>query len=113
MKERFNQLHEFNAFLERNGIVLNNSGGKIKVSPDGLLLQSSTVAQIVKASFARDQEHDIAGSYVEFAERKVLPAFAHIPEGERKREHLRDGFEANNADKIFESTFTSQINRPQ
>ena len=34
-------------------------------------------------------------------------------EGERKREHLREGFEANNADKIFESTFTSQINRPQ
>jgi hypothetical protein len=113
LKEGFNQLHEFNAFLERNGIVLNNSGGKIKVSPDGLLLQSSTVAQIVKASFAGDQEHDIAGSYVEFAERKVLPEFAHIPEGERKREHLREGFEANNADKIFESTFTSQINRPQ
>ncbi|MGB4725591.1 MAG: DUF1338 domain-containing protein, partial [Sediminibacterium sp.] len=79
LKEGFNQLHEFNAFLERNGIVLNNSGGKIKVSPDGLLLQSSTVAQIVKASFAGDQEHDIAGSYVEFAERKVLPEFAHIP----------------------------------
>ena len=113
LKEGYNQLHEFNAFLERSGIVLNNSGGKIKVSPDGLLLQSSTVAQLVKATFAGNEEHDIAGSYVEFAERKVLPEFAHIPEGERKREHLREGFEANNADKIFESTFTSQINRPQ
>jgi hypothetical protein len=57
--------------------------------------------------------HDIAGSYVEFAERKVLPEFSHLPEKERKREHLREGFEANNADKIFESTFISQINRPQ
>jgi hypothetical protein len=27
------------------------------------------------------------------------------------REHRRDGFEANNADKIFESTYTEQINR--
>jgi hypothetical protein len=113
MKEGYNQLHQFNEFLERNGIVLNDSGGKIKVSPDGLLLQSSTVAQVVKAVFAGDEVHDIAGSYVEFAERKVLPEFSHLPEKERKREHLREGFEANNADKIFESTFISQINRPQ
>ena len=113
LKQGYNQLHQFNEFLERNGIVLNDSGGKIKVSPDGLLLQSSTVAQVVKAVFAGDEVHDIAGSYVEFAERKVLPEFAHLPERERKREHLREGFEANNADKIFESTFISQINRPQ
>lgn len=113
LKEGYNQLHQFNEFLERNGIVLNDSGGKIKVSPDGLLLQSSTVAQLVKAVFADNEVHDIAGSYVEFAERKVLPEFAHLSESERKREHLREGFEANNADKIFESTFTSQINRPQ
>ena len=113
LKEGYNQLHQFNEFLERNGIVLNDSGGKIKVSPDGLLLQSSTVAQVVKAVFAGDEVHDIAGSYVEFAERKVLPEFSHLPEKERKREHLREGFEANNADKIFESTFISQINRPQ
>lgn len=113
LKEGYNQLSQFNAFLERNGIVLNDSGGKIKVSPDGLLLQSSTVAQVVKAVFAGNEVHDIAGSYVEFAERKVLPEFSHLPEKERKREHLREGFEANNADKIFESTFTSQINRPQ
>lgn len=112
LKEGYNHLHQFNEFLERNGIVLNDSGGKIKVSPDGLLLQSSTVAQLVSATFAGNEVLDIAGSYVEFAERKVLPEFAHLPEKERKREHLREGFEANNADKIFESTFTSQINRP-
>lgn len=113
LKEGYNQLYQFNEFLGRNGIVLNDAGGKIKVSPDGLLLQSSTIAQVVKAVFAGDEVHDIAGSYVEFAERKVLPEFSHLPEKERKREHLREGFEANNADKIFESTFISQINRTQ
>ncbi|MFN5422024.1 MAG: DUF1338 domain-containing protein [bacterium] len=113
LKKGYNTLSEFNEFLERNNITLNDSGGKIKTSPDGLLLQSSTVAQKIEATFANGENYEIAGSYVEFAERKVLPEFAHLPESERKREHLRDGFEANNADKIFESTFTSQINRPQ
>ena len=111
LKEGFNTLQQFNEFLERNGIKLNDAGGKIKISPDGLLLQSSTVAQVIEASFAGEEKYTIAGSYVEFAERKVLPQFNTIPKEERKREHLREGFEANNADKIFESTFTSQINK--
>lgn len=111
LMEGYHQIEQFNAFLERNGIKLNDAGGKIKTSPDGLLLQSSTVAQVLEATFANDEKLSIAGSYVEFAERRVLPAFAHIPKNELRREHLREGFEANNADKIFESTFTSQINR--
>lgn len=111
LKQGFNTLSEFNAFLERNGIQLNDAGGKIKVSPDGLLLQSSTVAQVIEASFAGGEKLNIAGSYVEFAERKLLPQFTVLSKTEIKREHLRDGFEANNADKIFESTFTSQISK--
>jgi Domain of unknown function (DUF1338) len=111
LKEGYNELTQFNDFLERNGIKLNDAGGKIKTSPDGLLLQSSTVAQVLEAGFAGDEKHMIAGSYVEFAERRVLPQFAHLQKKELKREHRREGFEANNADKIFESTFTSQINR--
>jgi hypothetical protein len=111
LKEGYNQLTQFNDFLERNGIKLNDAGGKIKTSPDGLLLQSSTVAQVLEACFAGDEKHLIAGSYVEFAERRVLPQFAHLQKQDLKREHRREGFEANNADKIFESTFTSQINR--
>lgn len=111
LKDGFNTLQEFNAFLERNGIKLNDAGGKIKESPDGLLLQSSTVAQVLEADFAGGEKHTIAGSYVEFAERRVLPEYAHLPTQDRKREHLREGFETNNADKIFESTFTSQINK--
>lgn len=104
----YNTVADFNAFLERNGFVLNDAGGKIKISPDGGLLQSATVANMITASFAGDQTYKIAGSYVEFAERKVLPAFAHLPEEQIKREHRRDGFEAGNADKIFESTYSSQ-----
>lgn len=111
LKEGYNQLTQFNDFLERNGIKLNDAGGKIKTSPDGLLLQSSTVAQVLEAGFAGDEKHMIAGSYIEFAERRVLPQFAHLQKQDLKREHRREGFEANNADKIFESTFTSQINR--
>ncbi|MEY2648745.1 MAG: hypothetical protein RL282_1458, partial [Bacteroidota bacterium] len=109
LKEGYNTCEQFNAFLESIGIKLNNSGGKIKVSPDGLLRQSSTVAQVIEAPFAKGMRLPIAGSYVEFAERGVLPAFTHLHKNELKREHFRDGFEAGNADKIFESTFTSQL----
>lgn len=111
LKEGYNTCAEFNSFLESIGIKLNDSGGKIKTSPDGLLSQSSTVAQIIDAPFANGQTLPIAGSYVEFAERKVLPEFVHLEKSALKREHFRDGFEAGNADKIFESTFTSQIKK--
>ena len=107
----YNTIPEFNAFLERKGFTLNNAGGKMKVSPDGGLLQSATVANMITATFANNETHPIAGSYVEFAERKVLPQFAHLPADQVKREHRRDGFEAGNADKIFESTYSSQTGR--
>jgi len=107
----YNTVADFNAFLERNGFVLNNAGGKIKVSPDGGLLQSATVANMITASFANNETYRISGSYVEFAERKVLPQFADLPADQIKREHRRDGFEAGNADKIFESTYSSQTGK--
>ena len=107
----YNTVVDFNRFLEEHGFVLNDSGGKIKVSPDGGLLQSSTVARMVTAEFAGGQRKEIPGSYVEFAERRVLPAFAHLPVAAIRREHRREGFEAGNADKIFESTFASQTGR--
>lgn len=107
----YNTVADFNRFLEAHGFVLNDSGGKIKVSPDGGLLQSSTVARMVVAEFAGGQREEIPGSYVEFAERRVLPQFAHLPADAVRREHRREGFEAGNADKIFESTFASQTGR--
>jgi hypothetical protein len=111
LKEGYNTLPQFNDFLQKHGFVLNNAGGTIKQSPDGGLLQSATVAQLVKAVFAGGMIHEIPGSYVEFAERKVLPQFANVPKELLTREHRRDGFETGNADKIFESTYLEQIAR--
>lgn len=111
----YNTIEKFNELVESSGFRLNDSGGKAKISPDGLLIQSSTVAEMVDAQF--DDGHGgnthkmIAGSYVEFAERKIKPENAgksHITRSDR-----RDGFEANNADKIFESTYSTQTTKPK
>ncbi|MEJ1222407.1 DUF1338 domain-containing protein [Sediminicola sp. 1XM1-17] len=106
--EEFNTVEKFNIFLESEGISLNTSGGKIKTSPDGLLKQSSTIAKMVEAAFFGGQKMEIAGSYVEFAERLVLPEFRHLEPSSIERKHRRDGFESANADKIFESTYSEQ-----
>ena len=111
LKDGYNTIADFNAFLERNGFTLNDSGGKIKVSEDRSLLQSSTVAEMIEATFANGVKHRISGSYVEFAERKVLKQFENLSTSEIKRAHRREGFEANNADKIFESTYSSQTTK--
>jgi Domain of unknown function (DUF1338) len=111
LPEGYNTIGEFDDFVESIGVKLTDAGGKIKISPDGGLLQSSTVAQMVEATFSEGTTHSIAGSYVEFAERKVLPQFAHWPASAIRRQHRREGFETSNADKIFESTFTSQTNK--
>jgi hypothetical protein len=113
LKEGYNTVEQFNKFLERRKFVLNDAGGKIKQSADGLLLQSSTVAQKIEAEFVEGDKHLIAGSYVEFAERRMLPQFSHYSLVEIKREHRREGFEAANADKIFESTYSSQTGKAE
>ena len=109
LPEGYNRLEDFNQFLEETGIAMNTAGGIIKVSKDGLLLQSSSVSALKQVEFACGQKAEIAGSYVEFAERKVLPQFTHLPPEEIEVKHRREGFEAQNADKIFESTYTGQI----
>ena len=111
LKSGYNTVEDFNKFLEKYDFVLNDSAGKVKKSPDGGLLQSSTVAHMIEAPFANGERHRIPGSYVEFAERRVKPEFAHLTKHEIKREHRREGFEAANADKIFESTYAAQTNR--
>ena len=83
----------------------------IKESQDALLLQSSSVSALKKARFSCGGMAKIAGSYVEFAERKVLPEFKQLPKSEILPEHRREGFETQNADKIFESTYTEQTNK--
>jgi hypothetical protein len=113
LPEGYNTIPQFNDFLERNGFKLNDAGGKVKISGDGKLWQSSTVAQMVDAEFVGDDgapvTHRISGSYVEFAERKVLDEFADVEKA--GREHRRDGFETANADKIFESTYSTQTRK--
>jgi hypothetical protein len=115
LPEPYDRLERFNAFLEGRGFTLNDSGGTIKTSADGKLLQSSTVAAMVDASFPDGQGgievHRIPGSYVEFAERRVLDPFIGLPREQLRREHRREGFEAASADKIFESTYTEQAVR--
>lgn len=106
--DQYNTLEKFNAFVTKIGIKLNDSGGVIKESKDGLLLQSSSVANKVKASFTEGSSL-ISGSYVEFAERKILPKYSNV--SEIKPIHRRDGFETSNADKIFESTYIKQIEK--
>ena len=108
LPEGYNTIAGFNDFLERHGFTLNSAGGRIKQSPDGLLLQSATVAGRIEALFAGGENKMIAGSYVEFAERKVLPEYAGMSSDTLGRQHRREGFEARNADKIFESTYRSQ-----
>jgi hypothetical protein len=107
----YNQLENFNELLKSAGIALNNAGGEIKTSPDMLLRQSSTVANKISSEFADGDTHAIAGSYVEFAERLVLPEYINVPKELLSTAHRREGFEAGNADKIFESTFSSQTQR--
>ncbi len=111
LPEGYNTVAQFNSFLESIHIKLNTAGGKIKTSPDGGLIQSATVAEMINAQFAHEDTLRISGSYVEFAERKVLPQFENLTANQINRSHRRDGFEAANADKIFESTYTTQTSR--
>lgn len=110
----YNDLAAFNAFLEARGFTLNDAGGTVKTSADGKLLQSSTVAALVDAQFDNGaggvETQPIAGSYVEFAERRVLDEAQALPGG-AARHQRREGFEAASADKIFESTFADQTRK--
>ncbi|WP_405266767.1 DUF1338 domain-containing protein [Cellulophaga sp. Ld12] len=111
LPDNYNTVEKFNAFLEGLDIKLNTAGGKIKVSPDGLLKQSSTVAKTFDATFANGEVYTISGSYVEFAERLPLPEFAAKGLTSFTRQQRRDGFESANADKIFESTYNEQTKK--
>lgn len=93
----FFNLQDLNSFLLENGIILNESGGLIKGSPEQLLEQSSTMAPPVKMEFDHST-HIIPGCFYEFAKRYPLPESG----------RLFQGFIAKSADKIFESTNTKK-----
>jgi len=88
----FDTLERFNAFITESGFELNTSGGTIKGSPTVYLEQSSTLAPQVAVEFT-DGTHTIPSCYYEFAKRYAMP------NGE-----MFQGFVAQSADKIFEST---------
>lgn len=90
--KKYNRLADLNSLLKRNGFVLNQSGGEIKGSPDELLEQSGTMADVIKVYFI-EGVYEIPACFYEFARR-----------WEDKHGILFQGFVSKSADKIFEST---------
>ncbi len=105
------QFKLFNNFLEENEFNMNSRNNEtlLNISPDKTLLQSSTKSKMIKAKF-EEGTFEIPGSYVEFAYRglenelikQILRSKTKI---NVKKISRRDGFETQNADKIFESTY--------
>ncbi|WP_432456109.1 MULTISPECIES: DUF1338 domain-containing protein [unclassified Agarivorans] len=88
----FDSLQQVNQCLSEAGYVLNKLGGEIKGSPEVLLEQSSTMADLSEVVFS-DSSQRIPSCFYEFALRYPLP------NGE-----LYSGFVEASADKIFSST---------
>ena len=112
-----------NAALER--VKWNDVGGRIKRSPSGLLCQSSLMATPAvfslykrtetteKNRYGAESSEDIfkefrlPGSYIEFVQRLPKPEHRNKSFEELVESDLRDGFEAGNANTIFDSTNSS------
>jgi Domain of unknown function (DUF1338) len=88
----FSDLPRLNTFLKESGFKLNSSGGEIKGTAAELLEQSSTMAEHQPVIFS-DGTFNIPGCYYEFAKRYPMASG-----------QLYQGFIAQSADKIFEST---------
>ena len=89
---RHNTIYKVNELLKENGFLLNASGGEVKGTQEDLLLQSSTMADIVTVEFT-EGTFEVPACYYEFAQR--------LPDSDGQ---LFSGFVAKSADKIFEST---------
>ena len=92
-------LQEVNEFLKSKGFKLNDAGGEIKGTPEQLLEQSSTIADMVSVQFD-DGLKEIPSCYYEFARRYLM-----------NNGELYQGFIAASADKIFESTDVSLVEK--
>ncbi|MCB9092262.1 MAG: DUF1338 domain-containing protein [Halobacteriovoraceae bacterium] len=90
--KKYPTIQAVNNFVKSKGFQLNTSGGEIKGSPSVLLEQSSTLAYNQEIKFS-DGTHTIPACYYEFALR--------YPDS---KGNLYQGFVAQSADKIFEST---------
>ncbi|KAL8104760.1 hypothetical protein AgCh_028809 [Apium graveolens] len=85
LTSQIKNIESFNRFVEKNNFKLNSEGGVLKVSPDGLLLQSSTVADSFSFEFSDGITDSVPCSYIEFAERMVLPQYKDIPKEEVRK----------------------------
>ncbi|MBW6497073.1 MAG: DUF1338 domain-containing protein [Bacteroidales bacterium] len=91
--KKFSTLQEINQFVKDNGYLMNVVGGsEIYGTPEELLEQSSTKAEIIPFEFS-DGVFEVPSCFYEFTLRH--------PD---KTGKLYSGFIAANADKIFEST---------
>lgn len=90
--KHFSTLQEVNEFIKGNGYLLTTVGGEIYGTPEELLEQSATMAEIQPVEFS-DGIHEIPSCFYEFTLRYNRPDGTQYP-----------GFIAANADKIFEST---------
>ncbi|MCF2947791.1 DUF1338 domain-containing protein [Paraglaciecola aquimarina] len=88
----FDSIEEINQTLKNNGFELNGAGGEIKGSPQEMLEQSSTLADLHPIIFS-DGVKNIPSCFYEFAKRYPKP------DG-----NMFTGFVTQSADKIFEST---------
>ncbi len=95
----FKGLETVNTFLKEKGFKLNDSGGEIKGTPEQLLEQSSTIADQISVEFDEGVK-TIPSCYYEFANRYKMP-----------NGKLYTGFIAASADKIFESTDVSLVEK--
>ena len=75
------------------GIAMNTEGGLYKISQDGLLLQTATMAVPLAYTFPNGDTHTVPYTFVELVQRKTDCNGAE-----------RDGFEQDNALRIFSST---------
>jgi len=90
--QNFKNLSDVNEFLKKNGFKMNTSGGEIKGSSAQFLEQSSILADVMEVEFEEGIEK-ITSCYYEFAYRYI-----------QENGEIFNGFIADSADKIFEST---------
>lgn len=91
--EKHAEVEDVLRVVEDLGYAINESGGRVKGSPEVLLEQGSTMADRMPQEFTDGATHEVPTCYYEFAKRYPKP------DGE-----LFQGFVAASADKIFEST---------
>ncbi|QDS97816.1 DUF1338 domain-containing protein [Adhaeretor mobilis] len=96
--EKYTSVEAVLGVVEELGFTVNDSGGRVKGSPDVLLEQGSTMADQLAMPFADGKERHVPTCYYEFAKR--------YPQPDGK---LFQGFVAASADKIFESTDAKEV----